>query len=370
MIYLDNAATTRTDPDAALAMLPYMTDFYGNPSADYGFAIESRRAVANERNIIADFIGAEPNEIIFTSGGTEADNMVTNSLAHSSSRWFLTSTLEHKAILNSINENRTIFIPNDMNGIVSADRIAGIQDGDVVSVMFANNELGTIQPITEIAEKVHEAGAYLHTDAVQAFGHVPINVKKMGIDMMSASGHKMGAPKGIGFLYVKKDLQWLITPIIRGGGQENHYRAGTENVPAIVGFGKAVEIARNTMDNRYIATKKLRDYFEDQLLKEVPNITINGRNVDRLPGHSSITFHGVRAEELLSYLDIYGICASSGSACNTGDEQPSHVLKAIGLTDNEANSTLRFSMNHRNTKEELNFTIGKIKEFLSIKNSH
>jgi len=364
MIYLDNAATTRTAPEAVRAMMPYLTDFYGNPSASYDFGNRAWQAVQEAREIVAEFINADPSEIIFTSGGTEADNMAIKSKAGNNLSFVRTSMIEHKAILNCMSSVSTLSpILVDKNGVVKLDeRLAGMND--IVSVMMANNELGTIQPVKKIADLCHQTGAKFHTDAVQVFGHMPIDVKKIDIDMMSASGHKMGAPKGVGFLYVRKGLS--IPPFIHGGGQENFMRSGTENVPAIVGLGRAVEITKQKMNDRFYETKELRDSFEKMILK-IGDVKINGYNAKRLPGHSNITFYGIRAEEMLEYLNMYGICASSGSACNTGDEKPSHVLKAIGLTDAEANATLRFTMNHENTIEELKFTVDKIKEFLAIK---
>ncbi len=364
MIYLDNAATTRTAPEVVRAMMPYLTDFYGNPSASYDFGNRAWQAVQEAREIVAEFINADPSEIIFTSGGTEADNMAIKSRSWSNFGFTVTSNIEHKAVLNSAKQTRRF--PSLMangNGVVKFTNDIANQ-GDLVSVMMANNELGTIQPIEEIAKACYENGALFHTDAVQVFGHMPIDVKKIGVDMLSASGHKMGAPKGVGFLYVRKGLS--IPPFIHGGGQENFMRSGTENVPAIVGLGRAVEIAKHEMNDRFYKTKELRDNFEKMIL-EIGDVKINGYNAKRLPGHSNITFYGIRAEEMLEYLNMYGICASSGSACNTGDEKPSHVLKAIGLTDAEANATLRFTMNHENTIEELKFTVNKIKEFLEIK---
>ena len=366
MIYLDNAATTRTDSKVVEAMLPYMTDYYGNPSANYKLADESLEAVENARKIIADFIGASSDEIIFTSGGTEADNMAIKSRSGKLNSMVLTSPIEHKAIINSLSSIPLCsYLRVERNGVVLPNGINNTKYGDLVSVMMANNETGVVQPIKKIAEYAHVSGAKFHTDAVQAFGHIPINVKELGIDMMSASGHKMGGPKGVGFLYVSNNVS--IPPFIHGGGQENGMRSGTENVPAIVGFAKAVEIAKENMEDRYRKTKNVRDFFESRIMGEIKKIKINGFDADRLPGHSNITFPGIRAEEMLEYLNIYDICASSGSACNTRDNQPSHVLKAMGLTDNEANATLRFTMNHENTTDEIKFTIDKIKEFLVIK---
>ena len=359
MIYLDNAATTRTEPDVVEAMMPYFSEFYGNPSAYYSFANKSWAAVENSREVIAEFIGADPSEIIFTSGGSEADNMA---LHMGTARRLVTSAIEHKAILNTGVLSGYIPRPVNSDGVV---QIGDIVDDDLVSVMMANNELGTIQPIKEIAMKCREReGVLFHTDAVQAFGHIPINVKELGVDMMSVSAHKMGGPKGIGFLYVARDVP--VFPLIHGGGQESGRRARTENVPAIVGFAKAVEIAKANMEARYHKTKEIRDFFESQI-EWIRGAKINGINAERLPGHSSVTFHGIRAEEMLEFLNMYGICASSGSACNTGDEEPSHVLKAIGLTDDEANSTLRFTMNHENTIDEMRIVVDKIKDFLVIR---
>ena len=365
MIYLDNAATTRTAPEVVRAMMPYLTDFYGNPSASYDFGNRAWQAVQEAREIVAEFINADPSEIIFTSGGTEADNMAIKSKMNSKFGYVRTSTIEHKAILNSmscVNAMPPLLV--DKNGIVKLSGYALPGMNGMTSIMYANNEIGTIQPVKRIAYLCHQMGSIFHTDAVQVFGHIPINVKELGIDMMSASGHKMGAPKGIGFLYVSKGIS--IPPFIHGGGQENFMRSGTENVPAIVGLGRAVEIAKQKMNDRFYKTKELRDNFEKMIL-EIGDVKINGYNANRLPGHSNITFYGIRAEEMLEYLNMYGICASSGSACNTGDEKPSHVLKAIGLTDAEANATLRFTLNHENTIEELKFTVDKIKEFLAIK---
>ena len=366
MIYLDNAATTKTDSMVVEAMLPYMTDYYGNPSANYTFANKSSEAVENARKTIADFIGADSSEIIFTSGGTEADNMAIKSCVGKLNSMVLTSPIEHKAIINSMSSVPSCsYLRVERNGVVLPNGINNTRYGDLVSVMMANNETGVVQPIKKIAEYAHVSGAKFHTDAVQAFGHIPIDVKELGIDMMSASGHKMGGPKGIGFLYVSNNIS--IPPFIHGGGQENGMRSGTENVPAIIGLAKAVEIAKEKMADRYHKTETLRDFFESWIMWKIKGTKINGFDADRLPGHSNITFPGIRAEEMLEYLNMYNICASSGSACNSSDGQPSHVLKAIGLTDDEANATLRFTMNHENTVDEIEYTIEKIKEFLEIK---
>lgn len=366
MIYLDNAATTRMEPGVLNAMLPYFEEYYGNPSASYTFAEKSRDAVEYAREIIADFIGADPEEIIFTSGGTEADNMAIKSFTwKSSDRWVYTSPIEHKAILNSL-PYKALKGEVDSNGVLKPSGFY-VMPGDLFSLMYANNELGTIQPIKEIAQQCRTEGVYVHTDAVQAFGHIPINVKDLGVNMMSVSAHKMGGPKGIGFLYISSDTP--MSPFISGGGQERFMRAGTENVPAIVGFGKAVEIIKPVVQERYDKMKETRDYFEDKMVDEISDIVINAKSVERLPGHSSITIRGIKAEELLEYLNQNEIYASSGSACNTGDEHPSHVLKAIGLTDEEANSTLRFTLNHENTKEEMDRVVKIVKEFVMNKRS-
>lgn len=372
LIYLDNAATTKTSEEVVAAMLPYFTEYYGNPSSVYEFASESKKAVSNARRTIAETLGAQENEIYFTAGGSEADNWALKATAEayqSKGKHIITTKIEHHAILHTAEylEKRGFeitYIGVDENGVVKVDELekAIRPDTILISVMFANNEIGTIEPIEEIGSIAKEHGILFHTDAVQAFGQIPINVEKMHIDMLSASGHKLNGPKGIGFLYIRKGVK--IGSFIHGGAQERKRRAGTENVPGIVGLGKAVEIAVATMEERTKKESELRDYLIERVLKEVPYSRLNGPRKDRLPNNVSFCFQFIEGESLLIMLDMKGICASSGSACTSGSLDPSHVLLAIGLPHEIAHGSLRLTLGADTTKEDMDTTIEAIKEIV------
>lgn len=338
LIYLDNAATTKTSEEVVAAMLPYFTEYYGNPSSVYEFASESKKAVSNARRTIAETLGAQENEIYFTAGGSEADNWALKATAEayqSKGKHIITTKIEHHAILHTAEylEKRGFeitYIGVDENGVVKVDELekAIRPDTILISVMFANNEIGTIQPIKEIGEIAKKHGVLFHTDAVQAYGQLPINVDELHIDMLSSSGHKLNGPKGIGFLYIRKGVK--IRSFVHGGAQERKRRAGTENVPGIVGYGKAAEIAAKTMKERTAKEIELRDHLIDRVLAEVPYTRLNGHRTNRLPNNANFSFQFVEGESLLILLDNNGICASSGSACTSGSLDPSHVLLAIG----------------------------------------
>ena len=372
LIYLDNAATTKTSEEVVAAMLPYFTEYYGNPSSVYEFASESKKAVSNARRTIAETLGAQENEIYFTAGGSEADNWALKATAEayqSKGKHIITTKIEHHAILHTAEylEKRGFeitYIGVDENGVVKVDELekAIRPDTILISVMFANNEIGTIEPIEEIGSIAKEYGILFHTDAVQAFGQIPIDVEKMHIDMLSASGHKLNGPKGIGFLYIRKGVK--IGSFIHGGAQERKRRAGTENVPGIVGLGKAVEIAVATMEERTKKESELRDYLIERVLKEVPYSRLNGPRKDRLPNNVSFCFQFIEGESLLIMLDMKGICASSGSACTSGSLDPSHVLLAIGLPHEIAHGSLRLTLGADTTKEDMDTTIEAIKEIV------
>lgn len=371
-IYLDNAATTKTRPEVVEAMLPYFTDLYGNPSSVYEFSAQNKKAIDEARTIIANAIGAESNEIYFTGSGTEADNwalIATAEAYESKGKHIITSKIEHHAILHTCEylEKRgfeVTYIDVDEFGVVKLDQLekAIRPDTILISVMFANNEIGTIQPIKEIGEIAKRHNVLFHTDAVQAFGQLKINVNELGIDMMSTSSHKLNGPKGIGFLYIRKGVK--IRSFIHGGAQERGRRAGTENVPSIVGFGKAVEIAMATMEERTKKEIELRDYLIKRILAEVPYTRLNGHRTKRLPNNANFSFQFIEGESLLIMLDMNNICASSGSACTSGSLDPSHVLLAIGLPHEIAHGSLRLTLNHENTYEEMDYTVEKIKEIV------
>ena len=339
LIYLDNAATTKTAPEVVEAMLPYFTEHFGNPSSVYGFAAANKEVITRQREIIADTLGAKSNEIYFTAGGSESDNwaLIATAEAYASKgKHLITSKIEHHAILHTCEylEKKgfeVTYLDVDENGIVDLEQLKSAirEDTILISIMYANNEIGTIQPIREIGAIAHEHGILFHTDAVQAFGQVPINVDEDQIDMLSASGHKLNGPKGIGFLYIRKGVK--IRSFIHGGAQERRRRAGTENVPGIVGFGKAVERAVSTMEARTKKERELRDYLIERIEKEIPYCRLNGDRTKRLPNNVNFSFRFIEGESLLIMLDMKGICASSGSACTSGSLDPSHVLLAIGL---------------------------------------
>lgn len=372
-IYLDNAATTKTRPEVVEAMLPYFTERFGNPSSVYEFASQNRTAVDEARAQIAKVLGAEEKDIYFTAGGSESDNWVLKAAAEAyqeKGNHIITTKIEHHAILHTCeylekHGVQVTYLDVDENGAVKLDELKkAIRPTTIlISIMFANNEIGTIQPVREIAEIAKEHGVLFHTDAVQAFGQVPIDVEGMGIDMLSASGHKLNGPKGIGFLYIRKGLK--LRSFIHGGAQERRRRAGTENVPGIIGFGKAAEIAQATMEERAKKETALRDMLIERILKEIPYVRLNGHRTKRLPNNVNVSFQFVEGESLLIMLDMQDICASSGSACTSGSLDPSHVLLAIGLPHEIAHGSLRMTLSHETTEEEIEYTIEKLKEIVA-----
>ncbi len=373
LIYLDNAATTKTAPEVVEVMLPYFSENYGNPSSVYSFASKNKDAVTEQREIIARALGAKSHEIYFTAGGTESDNWALKATAEayaSKGKHIITTKIEHHAILHTGEylERRgfeVTYLDVDEKGLVRPEDVeAAIRpDTILLSVMFANNEIGTIEPIKEIGRIAHEHGVLFHTDAVQAFGQVPIDVDELGIDMLSASGHKLNGPKGIGFLYIRKGVK--IRSFIHGGAQERKRRAGTENVPGIIGLGKAVERAVATMAERSEKEIRLRDYLIGRVLKEIPYCRLNGDPVDRLPNNANFSFEFIEGESLLIMLDMKGICASSGSACTSGSLDPSHVLLAIGLPHEIAHGSLRLTLGEETTREEIDYVVDNLKEIVA-----
>ena len=368
MIYLDNAATTRTDPKVVEAMLPYFSEYYGNPSSVYEFSGISKKAVTDAREILARSIGAKTQEVYFTAGGSESDNWAIKAAAEAFShkgKHIITSKIEHHAVLHTCQylEQKgyeVTYLDVDENGIIKLEELkkAVRPDTILISIMFANNEIGVIEPIKEIGQIAKERGIVFHTDAVQAYGHVPINVDEYGIDMMSASAHKINGPKGIGFLYIRTGVK--IRSFIHGGAQERKRRAGTENVPGIVGFGKAAEIAMETMEERSQKERELRDYLMEKVLAQVPYTRVNGHRSLRLPNNCNFSFQFIEGESLLIMLDMAGICGSSGSACTSGSLDPSHVLLAIGLPHEIAHGSLRLTLSQENTREEMDYVAGQI----------
>ena len=369
MIYLDNAATTKTAPEVVDAMLPYFSEYYGNASTIYRLGAESKKAMDHARQIIADSLGAKPEEIYFTAGGSESDNWALKATAEayaSKGKHIITTKIEHHAILHTCEylEKRGFeitYLNVDRDGLISLDELkAAIRpDTILISVMFANNEIGTIEPIAEIGEIAKEHGVLFHTDAVQAYAQVPINVDEMHIDMLSASGHKLNGPKGIGFLYIRKGVK--IRSFVHGGAQERSRRAGTENIPGIVGLGAAVERAMRIMDSKTRKEIELRDYLIGRLENEIPHCWLNGHRTKRLPNNINFSFLFIEGESMLIMLDMKGICASSGSACTSGSLDPSHVLLAIGLKHEEAHGSLRLTLSEDSTKEEMDIVAEEVK---------
>lgn len=372
LIYLDNAATTKTAPEVVEAMLPYFTEHYGNPSSVYTFAAANKEVITTQREIIAGALGANSNEIYFTAGGSESDNwaLIATAEAYASKgKHIITSKIEHHAILHTCEylEKRGFeitYLDVDENGIVDLAQLrkAIREDTILISIMYANNEIGSIQPIQEIGAIAQEHGILFHTDAVQAFGQLPINVDACHIDMLSASAHKLNGPKGIGFLYIRKGVK--IRSLIHGGAQERRRRAGTENVPGIVGFGKAVERAVISMEERTVKECELRDYLIDRIEHEIPYCKLNGDRVNRLPNNVNFSFQFIEGESLLIMLDMKGICASSGSACTSGSLDPSHVLLAIGLPHEIAHGSLRMTLSEETTKEDLDYVVDCLKDIV------
>ena len=369
MIYLDNAATTRMAPEVVEAMLPYFTEYYGNASTVYRFGEKSREAVTEARDKIASAIGARTEEIYFTAGGSESDNWAIKATAEAygnKGKHIITSKIEHHAVLHTCEYLEKqgydiTYLDVDENGLISLEELeAAIRpDTILITIMFANNEIGTIEPVEEIGRIAHAHGVYFHTDAVQAFGQIPIDVDEMNIDMLSASAHKMNGPKGIGLLYIRKGVK--IRSFIHGGAQERKRRAGTENVPGIAGFGKAVELAAAYMEERMERESSLRDYLIKRVEEEIPYARLNGDRKKRLPNNVNFCFRFIEGESLLIKLDMEGICASSGSACTSGSLDPSHVLLAIGLPHEIAHGSLRLTLGADTTKEEIDRTVDTLK---------
>ena len=372
MIYLDNAATTKTAPEVVDAMLPYFSEYYGNASTIYSLGAESKKAMDHARQTIADSLGAKPEEIYFTAGGSESDNWALKATAEayaSKGKHIITTKIEHHAILHTCEylEKRGFeitYLNVDRDGLISLDELkAAIRpDTILISVMFANYEIGTIEPIAEIGEIAKEHGVLFHTDAVQAYAQVPINVDEMHIDMLSASGHKLNGPKGIGFLYIRKGVK--IRSFVHGGAQERSRRAGTENIPGIVGLGAAVERAMRIMDTKTRKEIELRDYLIGRLENEIPHCWLNGHRTKRLPNNINFSFLFIEGESMLIMLDMKGICASSGSACTSGSLDPSHVLLAIGLKHEEAHGSLRLTLSEESTKEEMDIVAEEVKKIV------
>ncbi len=372
LIYLDNAATTKVEPQVLEAMMPYFSETYSNPSAVYSFAAQSNKAVTAARDQIADVLGAKAEEIYFTAGGSESDNWALKAIAESYARkgkHIITSAIEHHAILHTCqylekHGYEITYLPVDADGKISLEELeAAIRpDTILISIMAANNEIGTIEPLKEIGAIAKKHGVLFHTDAVQAFGHIPLDVDEMNIDLLSASGHKFHGPKGIGFLYIRKTVR--IGSFIHGGAQERQKRAGTLNVPGIVGMGRAAELAKQNMEKNMAYEIKLRDHLIDRILAEVPYVKLNGHRTDRLPNNVNICFRFVEGESLLILLDQNGICGSSGSACTSGSLDPSHVLLAIGLPHEIAHGSLRLTLSEETTMEDLDFTVDQIKKII------
>lgn len=371
-VYLDNSATTRVDDDVLKAMIPYFAESYGNASSIYKLGRDNRRAIEDAREKVAKILNCEPTEVYFTSGGSESDNMALKGIAHANRKkgnHIITSKIEHPAILESCKQLEkegfeVSYIGVDENGILNLEELKREirPDTILISVMFVNNEIGTIQPIKEIGEIAKEHNIYFHTDAVQAVGTLRIDVKELNIDSLSLSAHKFYGPKGIGALYVKRGIPF--ENLIIGGHQERSKRAGTENVASIVGLGVAIEKAYKDLDKHNEKIKELRDYFFEEIEKRIPYIKINGDRQRRVPGNANISFRFIEGEGLLLNLDLKGICASSGSACTSGSLDPSHVLLAIGLPHEIAHGSLRIAIGKYNTKEEIDYTIESLVEIV------
>ena len=372
LIYMDNAATTAVKPEVFEKMKPYFMENYSNPSSVYSFAGEAKKAVDDARDIIAGALNAKAAEIYFTGGGSEADNWAIKATAEAyknKGKHIITSAIEHHAVLHTCgwlerHGYEVTYLPVDENGTVSPEKVeeAIRPDTILISIMFANNEIGTIEPIKEIGEIAEKHGVLFHTDAVQAFGHVPIDVQEMHIDMLSASGHKFHGPKGIGFMYMRNGLK--LGSFIHGGAQERSRRAGTHNVPGIVGMGEAARLAMEQLEANAAKETEVRDYLIARVEKEIPYIKVNGHRENRLPNNINICFRFIEGESLLIMLDQKGICASSGSACTSGSLDPSHVLLAIGLPHEIAHGSLRLTISEDTTKEDADFVVDNLKSIV------
>ena len=371
--YFDNSATTRIKEDVLNEMFPYLSVEYGNPSSLYSIGRGARKAVEEARKRVASLINCKPEEIYFTSCGSESDNTALKSIAYTNikkGKHIITSKIEHPAILNSCKNLESkgfevTYLDVDKDGFVNLETLKNSirKDTILISVMFANNEIGTIEPIKEIAKIAHQNNILFHTDAVQAVGNIPVDVQEMGIDMLSLSGHKIYAPKGVGALYVKKGIEF--ERFMDGRKKKKNKRSGTENVAQIVALGKAAEIAEKNIDEYQKKLADLRDYFLNEIKQKVPNIHINGTMENRLPGNINISFEGISSEEILYKLDEFGICASGGSACSSGDASPSHVLTAIGVPSELAKSAVRFTFGDFNTKDDVDYLVDVLVKILN-----
>lgn len=370
--YFDNAATTKVKEEVLKEMFPYFSVEYGNPSSMYSIGRSSRRAIETARKRVAELINCKPKEIYFTSCGSESDNMALKGIAYANKEkgnHIITSKIEHPAILNSCKTlekqgYRITYLNVDEEGNIDISELENSinEDTILISIMFANNEIGTIEPIEQISKIAKKHNIIFHTDAVQACGNIKIDVKDMGIDMLSLSGHKINAPKGVGALYVREGIEF--DRFLDGGHQEKNKRAGTENVAEIVGLGKACEIAKNNLESHINKLKELRDFYINQVEEKIDNIKLNGPRDNRLPGNANISFKGVNGSELLLKLDEKGICASAGSACSTGSSSPSHVLTSIGLDSKMAEGTLRVSFGEENSKEDVEYLVENLENIV------
>ena len=367
MIYMDNAATTRITDSVFEAMLPYLKENYGNPSAIYSLGQKSRAAIENSRIKIAEILGVKASEIYFTSSGSESDNWaLKGSLLPNQENHIISSKIEHPAILNSLKKiekwgGETSLVSVDNEGFVDLDEIERfIKDSTrLISIMFANNEIGTIEPLAEIAKIAKAKNILFHTDAVQAMGNIKFKIEDIGVDMLSLSGHKLGAPKGVGLLYAKEGIE--LDSFLDGGEQERGQRASTENLASIVGLARALEDAYNNIEENTSITRELRDYTIEKLLN-IDGVILNGPKEKRLPGNINITLKNTKPQTMVQYLDMFDICVSSGSACAAGSINPSHVLRAIGRSEEDSLSMLRLSLNHENTREECDYVVEKINQ--------
>lgn len=370
-VYVDNAATTQVDPDVAEKVIPCFTSVFGNASSIHTAGRKAKELLDTAREQVANALGAEPGEIYFTAGGSESDNWAIKGVAHKfakKGKHLITTAIEHHAVLHSMKSLEkegfeVTYLPVDSEGFVTAEQVekAIRPDTILVSVMFANNEIGSVEPIAEIGEVCKKHGVLFHTDAVQAVAHIKIDVKAMNIDMLSLSGHKFNAPKGIGALYIRKGI--TIPNLIDGGQQERGKRAGTENIPAIVGMGYAIEVATRELDERMSRVRKMRDRLRDELMRRIPYAKLNTPE-NSLPGTLNISFQYIEGESILLMLDMNGICASSGSACTSGSLDPSHVLLAIGLPHEIAHGSVRMSIDHNNTEEEIDHIIDTLPKII------
>lgn len=373
MIYLDNAATTKPVPEAVEAMLPYLTEHYGNPSSIYSFSDKSKNVIRDTRDFIAESLHAKSEEIYFTAGGSESDNWALKATAEAyalKGKHIITSKIEHHAILHACQHlekqgYEITYVGVDENGILNMEELKSAirEDTILISVMFANNEIGTIQPIKEIGALAREHGILFHTDAVQAYAQIPIDVEEMNIDMLSGSGHKFGGPKGVGFLYIRKGIK--MRSFIHGGAQERSRRAGTENVPGIAGMGAAAKYSFKIMNEKIKKETEIRDYLIERVLQEIPHTRLNGDRIKRLPGNANFSFRFIEGESMLIRLDQKGICASSGSACTSGSLDPSHVLLAIGLPHEIAHGSLRLTLSEETSKEDIDYVVDNLKEIVA-----